>query len=129
MNLKNQIAYWLPVYLYAALIFFISSQPVLPAVMTGNIYYTYMLHTIQYFGLSLLLFRALLKSKFKERAFLFAILIAVAYGITDEIHQIFVPGRIFSPVDVLFNGIGSSLILIYSFSIFQNNRLLTKILS
>jgi VanZ family protein len=43
--------------------------------------------------------------------FVLAIIVSTLYGVTDEIHQLFVSGRQFSFFDMAFNFIGSSLIL------------------
>lgn len=114
MNLKNQMVYWVPVYFYAGLVFYLSSIPQIIPPATGVYYSTWILHIIEYFLLSLLLFRALLNSKFRKRALLFAVLIAIIYGITDEFHQLFVQGRSSTWVDVLFDGLGGSLIILPS---------------
>nr|BAL57215.1 phosphotransbutyrylase [uncultured Chloroflexota bacterium] len=44
-----------------------------------------------------------------KRAISLALLAAVVYAITDELHQSFVPGRHASMVDVLIDGIGSAI--------------------
>ena len=67
------------------------------------------MHIIEYTILSFLLYRALVKSKFKKNSFLLAILISVFYGLTDEVHQIFVVGRYFDFLDLILDGIGASL--------------------
>ncbi len=53
-----------------------------------------MLHTILYFGLGILLFLTLKNSgRSVIAALILAILIGAFYGASDEIHQMFVPGR------------------------------------
>jgi VanZ family protein len=54
------------------------------------------LHEIVYFGLTLLLIRALAKERWSgitAKVLLLAFAIAVAYGVSDEWHQSFVPTR------------------------------------
>ena len=54
------------------------------------------LHEIVYFGLTLLLIRALAKERWSGitvKVLLLAFAIAVAYGVSDEWHQSFVPTR------------------------------------
>jgi len=68
-------------------------------------------HVGEYFIFSLLLFRAV---RGPERGWRFqwamaALAIAALYACTDEFHQIFVPGRGASVVDVLIDAAGSSL--------------------
>jgi len=104
------ITYWLPVFLYVVLIFYISSiaAPELP--ITGID--MSLVHIPEFFILSYLIFRALSKEKMNPwNTFALAIAISTLYGVTDEIHQLFVPGRYFSIFDIIFNFIGSSLIL------------------
>ena len=37
-----------------------------------------------------------------------ALLLAIAYGITDEVHQHFVPGRHMDPLDLLTDAVGAA---------------------
>jgi len=72
-------------------------------------------HVVEYAILSFLLFRAIANAEssvLRVNAYLFAIIFAILFGITDELHQFFVPGRDCSFVDLILDGIGSSLILI-----------------
>jgi VanZ family protein len=53
-------------------------------------------HMIEYGGLALLTLRALAAGRWSEVRLpiaIGAVVIAVAYGFTDEVHQVFVPGR------------------------------------
>ena len=84
---------WLPVVLYMIAIFVASSigDPPIPANVSDV-----SLHEIVYFGLTLLLIRALAKetwSGITAKVLLLAFAIAVAYGVSDEFHQSFVPTR------------------------------------
>lgn len=117
MHVKHQLLYWLPVYLYAGAIFYLSSVSVLPEPeqQFGITISDAVKHIVEYLILSFLLFRAFTNSNspsIKTRAYLLAITLSILYGITDELHQFFVPERVCSGLDVFFNGIGSSLILI-----------------
>lgn len=55
------------------------------------------------------------KNKLNKKYFLIATLISIFYAITDEFHQLFVPGRVTSPKDILIDSIGSlsSIILFF----------------
>lgn len=67
------------------------------------------IHMFLYFGLGILLHLAFRNSNnktLKHYAPVFAIVIGILYGITDEIHQSFVPGRSANILDLLANGIG-----------------------
>ena len=68
----------------------------------------------EYAILAFLFYRAFIYAsniKLKKNAFLLSILLSALYGITDEYHQLFVQGRVFSVYDILANTIGSCLIL------------------
>ncbi|WP_340817897.1 VanZ family protein [Methanolobus sp. WCC4] len=76
-------------------------------------------HIFIYFGFGLLLnltFRNSERSLFQKYAAIFAIITGVLYGITDEMHQSFVPGRVASTADLFADGIG--VILAQAFIIF-----------
>ncbi len=69
-------------------------------------------HMILYFGLGILLHLTFSNSDnktLKHYAPFFAILIGIFYGITDEVHQSFVPGRSANTLDLFANGIGLAL--------------------
>src|SRR5712691_8575498 len=91
---------WLPVVAWAGLIFALSS---IPSLSSGLGDWDYVLrkgaHMTEYAVLGALLFRAL------ERE-VPAFLGAVAYAVSDELHQHFVHGRHASPVDVAIDSVG-----------------------
>jgi VanZ family protein len=93
---------WLPVVLWAGVIFALSS---IPSLGTGLGTWDTLLrkgaHMTEYAVLAVLLWRAL-------RNELAALALAVAYAVTDELHQAFVRGRHGSPVDVVIDGIGAA---------------------
>jgi VanZ family protein len=66
-------------------------------------------HMFLYFGLGVLLHLTFKNSDhviLKKYAAIFAVILGVIYGITDEFHQSFVPGRSSSVHDLLADGIG-----------------------
>lgn len=99
---------YLPPILLMVLIFLVSSQPDLPS---NNIYvldfiFKKSAHVIEYSLLFILWYRALgQKSPIK------AFLISISYAFTDEIHQLFVPGRTGMLRDVAIDSLG--MIFIY----------------
>jgi VanZ family protein len=120
MWMKHQLRYWLPVYLYAGAIFCLSSISVLPEPeqQFGITISDAAKHVVEYFILSFLLFRAFINSRssaIKTKAYLLAITLSILYGATDELHQFFVPERVCSGLDIVLDGVGSSLILIREF--------------
>lgn len=66
-------------------------------------------HPIEYFILAILTLRAFLSVQnppFKKKAFRYAMLFCFLYGISDEIHQAFIPGRTPSLTDVFYDSVG-----------------------
>jgi VanZ family protein len=106
------------------LIFFLSSQPSLPAVslFSGT---DLLAHATFYGVLSMFLARSLAPSRVTtwKRVLLLTILVTV-YGITDEYHQLFVPGRNASMWDILADGLGGFLA---AFMLFWRDRRTMKI--
>ncbi|MFL6280809.1 MAG: VanZ family protein [Vicinamibacterales bacterium] len=69
-------------------------------------------HSIGYAMLSAVFLRALAGGRLRGvtwRRGLLAVVLATLYGVTDEFHQLFVPGRTADRYDVLADGIGASL--------------------
>jgi len=92
---------WGPVVFWAGVIFFLSSRPVLPP--TGNpfldVILPYLAHLTEFGVLFALLWRA-------NKKVLASFLIAIAYAISDEYHQSFVPTRTPSFLDVFVDILG-----------------------
>ena len=67
-------------------------------------------HSILYAGFGTLLLRALAGGRLRHvavRTMFAAILLAAAYGVTDEIHQLFVPGRSYEVADMVADAAGA----------------------
>jgi VanZ family protein len=106
--------YWLPVALYAGMVFYLSSQPHpdehLPSFLFKDVS-DKVLHAVEYAVLGGLCYRALrwgTSGAVASYALLFAIVTASLYGITDEVHQFFVPFRESSWLDWLADTAGAS---------------------
>lgn len=99
------ILLWLPAILYMALIFYFSSlsKPI-PYELPENTYNA--IHIIEYAVLGFLMSYSL-KNSGADKYFLIAWISSSCYGITDEIHQLFVFMRDASIVDVSADTIGS----------------------
>lgn len=99
---------------YAALIFILSASPSISPppgfVLEDKIY-----HFIEYGIFSFLLFLAFFtsgKEFLKKHVFLLSVLIGTAYGLSDEIHQKFVPGRSSEFLDFVADSLGIVLVQI-----------------
>ena len=104
---------WAPVVAYMTVIFVLSSIPRPPEPPEALSFLSdKALHALLYAGLAVLIVRALsggwLRS-FTVGTALLAVAIAVVYGITDEIHQYFVPLRTMDVGDVIADAVGSAL--------------------
>jgi VanZ family protein len=95
------ISRWLPVLVWAGVIFAFSS---IPSLGTGLGTWDYVLrklaHTTEYAILAVLLARA-------TGSYAWAFALTVAYAGTDEFHQTFVRGRHGSPIDVAIDAAGA----------------------
>ena len=102
---------WGPVALYMAGLFYLSSQPVLPA---ASLTPDWTQHGIAYGGLALVTLRATTGARWSAvgvRTVAIAWLIAAIYGVSDEFHQAFVPTRAPDVRDVIADGVGAALTL------------------
>jgi len=91
---------WLPVVLWAALIFAFSSVPDLGTGLGGwDLVLRKIAHAAEYAVLGALLARALGRPGV-------AVLAGVLYAVSDEVHQVFVAGRHGSPLDVAIDTVG-----------------------
>jgi VanZ family protein len=107
---KKILWYWLPVAAWMTLIFAVSAQPELP--LPPGPWLEGVLdkvgHALSYGVLAWLVYRAL-KHHFAPSAILrgVCVAVAVAYGLTDEVHQAFVPGREPSLLDLGADALGA----------------------
>ena len=108
-NSFSKIRYWLPAALYMGLIFYLSSSPPPQAARAVPAYFDIkIIHIIEYGLLNLLVLFALDKTSdipFVWKA-LYSAAITIIYGLTDELHQVFVPGRSGKLIDIVANLIG-----------------------
>jgi len=99
---------WGVVVAYLGLIFLLSSQAGQPRV-------TYLvsdklLHFVAYAGMAVLVVWALMRGAWRRttgRAVLLTVFICTAYGLTDEVHQLFVPERYFDLMDIAADAAGA----------------------
>ena len=100
---------WLPLIVYCLAIYIQSARPS-PEHLPDVKFFDKILHFAAYGLLGVLFFRAYETLPLKNNKYLlilFSIGSAILYGISDEIHQYFVPFRHADIMDVIANSIGS----------------------
>ena len=96
---------WLPVVVWAGVIFAFSSVPSLSTELgTWDTILRKLAHLAEYAILGALLDRAL-----RRPQLVVAVALAGLYAVTDEVHQLFVEGRHGSPLDVGIDTLGALL--------------------
>jgi VanZ family protein len=102
------LKFWLPVLACMGFIFYMSGVPgsdIPPLFPFQDIIYHFFLYSV----LAYLFARALKNTSCDIRPFqllFFSVLFSIFYGITDELHQAFVPGRCVSGFDIFINSSG-----------------------
>ena len=108
-EVRRRIKFWFPVFIWMGLIFFSSSihQENIAVLFS---FQDVVFHTLAYLILAVFFARALKNTNSNIAALqilIFTIVFGVAYGLSDEFHQSFVPGRSVSGFDVFMDGAGS----------------------
>lgn len=99
----NKIS-WTITIIIAAIIFYLSSLTFPPGTGTTNIV-SIIYHFVVFFFFALFLSISTARGK-KTSLIPLAIIISILYGISDEVHQLFIPGRSFAVSDMLLNTSG-----------------------
>ena len=104
----KKFRFWVPALIWMGIIFVFSSLPgplplVEPSVLKEWI--GWIGHFLEYAGLAFWLYFGQVDGELAEgevsiKVILISFLGAVAYAVTDEVHQIFVPGRMFQWLDL-----------------------------
>ena len=112
--MRRWFGYWGPVCGYAGLIFYLSAQShpeeTLPSLV--GLFSDKVLHVAEYAVLGVLCYRAFrwsLRDSLRSWAVPSAVLLAALYGLSDEMHQSFVPFRDSSGLDWLADCVGAVL--------------------
>ena len=119
------ILYWLPAFLFMALIFYMSGNPAPEPVKAVPIYYEIKLvHIVEYGTLCALIFYALYKTAKipLNWQIIFSVTLTYIYGLTDELHQVFVPTRSGKLVDTVANLIGSAIFCLAAYLIISGRN-------
>lgn len=100
---------WTVTIAYAGFIFYLSSRQ-----WSGTSLFPFsdkVFHLILYFGLGGLTLWALRMTKLKGKTSIgyIAFILVALYGLSDELHQLFVPGREFSLFDLIADAAGAAL--------------------
>jgi len=108
------IKYWAPVLLYCGMIVYLSSQSYpsryLPSFLFGLS--DKLVHGVEYGILGILLYRAFHQTTRTIGSISLAIICAVAFGTSDEIHQWFVPNRQADIWDLVADSLGATLFIL-----------------
>lgn len=108
---RKFLKYWAPLYLYAGFIFYMSSlSHPLPRISIPH--FDKFLHIVEYSIFGILAARALKNSPrvvLNKNFIIFAILITVAYGASDEFHQLFVSYRDCNVFDLIADLAGGTM--------------------
>ena len=100
MALPRPLSLWGPVVVWAGLIFALSSIPDLGTGLGGwDLVLRKIAHALEFAVLGALFLRAIGRE-------VPAVVAGIAYAVTDEVHQSFVPGRLGSVWDVLLDSAG-----------------------
>jgi VanZ family protein len=115
---RSVFIYWFFVFIYAALIFSLSSRPNL------SVSHDKILHTLEYGIFGFLLTSAVAKQFDLKgvRLAIWVVLIGTLFGVTDEIHQYFIPGRSCSAADAAADFLGSLIGVFFYVSISRIQR-------
>ena len=108
----ERVLLWGPVIVYMATIFYLSAQssPPVPGRISDKL-----LHAIEYFGLAIVVLRAVaggLSAAVDGTRARLTMLITVAYAVSDELHQVFVPYRSADARDLLADAAGAAIALV-----------------
>ena len=110
MSARRDWLAWVPALAWAVLIFALSSQPSLPSPGVSD----KQAHFLAYGVLAVLCLigaSGARLTRIGSRAVLAALVLTVAYGVSDEVHQSFVPGRTPDVDDVVADAIGAAVAL------------------
>ncbi len=100
--------FWMLTVSYMGLIFFLSSLQGFSLLGLPENSDKF-IHMVAYMPLGFLFYMSLIKSGFRRYGFALAMFLTVLYGVTDEFHQAFVPGRYATIGDIMADSIGALL--------------------
>lgn len=100
--------YYLPAFLWAALLFFLSSLTSMEIPKLTIQFSDLYLHFVAYSAFGYFLTMAFFAPdlQFSQKKIFIAILIGMVYGASDEVHQMYVPGRMATVSDWIADSLG-----------------------
>lgn len=109
---------WLPAVLWAGLIFTFSAMPDLQSGLPQDFFLRKVAHAVEFGVLTLLVARAFRRAERwgAKRALAGAFVISVLYAFSDELHQMFVPGRSAALRDVGVDVLGVIVALAFGYA-------------
>jgi VanZ family protein len=120
-RIYNFVFYWFPILIYCLLIFIQSSRPSFKSIPDNVAHIDKLLHFAAYVLLGALFaraFRTLSTKNNLKLLMMLSIILSGLYGISDEIHQVFVPFRDGDIMDTLADILGS----VYGVSLYHYLR-------
>lgn len=116
---------WIPVFLYCGIIVYLSSQSYpsrhLPSFLFGLS--DKLVHGVEYGILGILLYRAFRLTTPTIYSISLAVICAMTFGISDEVHQWFVPHRQADMWDVVADALGATLFVFVWVFLFKKNQI------
>lgn len=80
------------------------------------------MHLLEYLILGIIMYATLGQYNITKNIILITIMLCFIYSVTDEIHQVFIPGRTFEYIDIILDSIGSIIGVLF-FHNFSNKKL------
>ncbi len=116
--MKKNLIYWIPVYIVAVIIFYFSSLSYPLGENAEPGFSDWMLHIMEYSIFSFTVYFAFLKDDRFENKKISTLIFILLFAVTDEIHQLFVPGRVGGSLfDIGMDFIGGVFVTMISFII------------
>jgi VanZ family protein len=110
--INKRMVYWIVVYLIAVVIFYFSSLSY-PLGKPGAIgLSSWVFHLVEYAVLSMAAYFAFLNDNRFVNKRVSTILFVLMFAVSDELHQLFVPGRVASLADLGIDAFGSFVVLL-----------------
>jgi VanZ family protein len=108
----QRTVYYAPLLLYMGLIFHLSSLPSekIPPIGLWNL--DKFFHMVEYGVLGALLWRSFALTLSFRTSVIWTLIVGILYGLSDEIHQLYVPGRMFDYLDFTADALGVVLVVV-----------------